>query len=146
MKKIISFILIATIINSILLSNRIMVLAKDNVYNLTETRFDVQTWLDIDGDKNSQNMEQYYEQTKKCPEGPIICFAVKTLDFATQIIGSIAVILIIISGFMLMLAQGNDQKLNEAKDIAKYAVIGLIITISSYIISLFVQGIFTSRT
>lgn len=149
MKKILLIIVTAVILNLIILSGNSLVFA-DTESDLSKGTFNVREWLDIDQDSGSTDTQPQTYFNKKCTlgeeaEGPIICFTLTILDFATQIIGSIALILIIISGFMLMLAQGNQQKLDEAKDIAKYAVIGLIITFMSYIITIFVQGLFISR-
>jgi len=73
---------------------------------------------------------------------PVVAFILRILDFATLIMGSVAIIIFIIAGFMFMTAQGNDQVLGEAKEVIRYAAIGLVVTFLSYIIILFVQGIF----
>ena len=137
MKKILLIIITAIILNLIILPGNSLVFANEES-DISKTTFKVTKWLNL----KTQQPQTYFTA---CTTGPIICFSLTILDFATQIIGSIALILIIISGFMLMLAQGNQQKLDEAKDIAKYAVIGLVITFMSYIITIFVQGLFLSR-
>lgn len=142
MKKILLIIITAIILNLIIFSGNSLVFANEES-DISKGTFKVTKWLNLQGDTGSDPQPQKYFTA--CEEGPILCFTLTILDFATQIIGSIALILIIISGFMLMLAQGNQQKLDEAKDIAKYAVIGLIITFMSYIITIFVQGLFISR-
>lgn len=43
---------------------------------------------------------------------------------------------------MFMFSQGNEQNLSNAKDVIKYAIIGLIVTFASYIAVLFVQSLF----
>lgn len=73
---------------------------------------------------------------------PIVVTILNVIDFAIQIIGTIAVILIIVSGFMFMTAMGNQQRLENAKEVVKYAVIGLVITFLSYTIIISVQTIF----
>jgi len=140
MKKILLIIITAIILNLIILPGNSLVFANEesDISDISKTTFKVTKWLNL----KTQQPQTYFTA---CTTGPIICFSLTILDFATQIIGSIALILIIISGFMLMLAQGNQQKLDEAKDIAKYAVIGLVITFMSYIITIFVQGLFLSR-
>lgn len=77
-------------------------------------------------------------------DSPITAFVTKVIQFATYIIGSIAIVLVIVAGFMFMVSQGNQQKIDEAKDILKYVIIGLIIVFMSYIITIFVQSIFLS--
>ncbi len=81
----------------------------------------------------------YFSDTS---HSPIVNFALMVLDFATKIIGSLAMILLIIAGFVYMFSQGNQQTLDKAKDILKYAIIGLIVTFLSYVAILFVQSIF----
>lgn len=77
---------------------------------------------------------------------PIVNFMLDIINFAVKVIGSIAMIILIIGGFMMMFAQGNQQKLDEAKDIVKYAFIGLIVTFLSYIIVIFVQSLFIPKS
>lgn len=104
--------------------------------SLEEVKFPVSTILKLDDDQQPQ---RYFKDTQY---SPIVAFILSVIDFATIVIGSIAVILIIVTGFMFMFAQGNDQKLTEAKDILKYALIGLLVTFLSYTITTFVQSLF----
>lgn len=105
------------------------------IEELKELQFDVGKYLKLD-----EGQEQKYFGEGK---NPIVDFILRTINFALTIIGSIAIIILIISGFMMMFSQGNQQKLDEAKDVFKYAIIGLIVTFLSYIIVIFVQSIFT---
>jgi hypothetical protein len=89
--------------------------------------------------KTIQQAASYFDA-----KSPIVSFITKIIEFATYSIGSIAVILIIIAGFMFMVSQGNEQKLTSAKEVFQYAMIGLIIVFLSYIITIFVQAVFTS--
>lgn len=108
-------------------------------YNL---KFNVKQLLSTPGNdptgKDGQKMS-YFDS-----DSPIVAFLTKVIEFATYIIGSIALILFIAAGFMFMVSQGNQQKLDEAKDIFKYAIIGLIVVFLSYIITIFIQSIFIS--
>ena len=112
MKKILTFIITSIIINLAIISTNSLVFATTpptvlgSEGDISKTTFDVNKWLDIDGGSNNQ-LQTYFD----CKEGPIICFTMTMIDYATKVIGSIAMILLIISGFMLMLAQGNQQKL-----------------------------------
>lgn len=51
--------------------------------------------------------------------------------------------LIIFSGFKWMIAQGNENKVEKAKDGLLNAIIGLIITLAAYAISYFIISYFT---
>jgi len=54
------------------------------------------------------------------------------------LLGIIFLVLIITAGYKWMMAQGNEEKVTEAKDTMYRAVIGLIIVVSAYAISYFV--------
>jgi hypothetical protein len=61
------------------------------------------------------------------------------------ILGTIFVVLIILGGFKWMTSQGNAEKIKEARESIKNAVIGLIIVVTSYAIVRFVfEGLLTS--
>ncbi len=141
-------IITAIALNMIILSGSSLVFAQDKESNITETTFNVTEYLTTKGQTYEYFKESSDTESKLCGTdkgGPISCFILTTINYATKIIGSIAVLLLIISGFMIMLAQGNQQKLDEAKDITKYAVIGLVLTFLAYIITIFVQGLFLTN-
>jgi len=54
------------------------------------------------------------------------------------LLGVIFLVLIIYAGFNWMTAQGEEEKVNKAKDTLQRAVIGLIITTAAYAISVWV--------
>jgi uncharacterized membrane protein len=107
---------------------------KEESKNLKEYTFDLGS-ISLDPD----DQEKSYFSSKN---PPIIAFILKLINYALTIMGSIAVIVLIIGGFMMLVAQGNQQKLDEAKDIIKYAIMGLLVAFLSYIIVLFVQSLF----
>jgi hypothetical protein len=138
MKKITLIILATLVLNFGLIAMPVVTThAENGIYDM---KFNVQTNLKLEGQKQPAS----YFTTDTAGGSPIVSFAKKIIEFATYVIGSIAVILVMIAGFMFMVSQGNQQKLDEAKDIFKYAMIGLIIVFLSYIITIFVQSIFTS--
>lgn len=102
--------------------------------------FDVSKVLKLDG----QDQPQAYFNAKdeKYPYPPIISFILRLLDFATSIIGSIAIILLIVGGYRFMIANGNQQKIDEAKDMVKFTLMGLVFTFLSYVITIFLQSVF----
>jgi Type IV secretion system pilin len=106
-----------------------------NITILKELQFDVGDNLNLGGTDQEQT---YFGEGKN----PIVEFIIRIINFALTVIGSIAVIILIIAGFQMMFSQGNQQKLDEAKDVVKYAVIGLIVTLLSYIIVITIQSIF----
>lgn len=141
MKKLISTIIIAVTLSLSLGSLPITYAANDQ-YDITKGTFNVDQVLKLPGDEQPQ---KYFnkEENQKNKQAPIEAFAVSVINFALAIMGSIAIILFIISGFMMMTAQGDSTKIDEAKDIIKYAIFGLIGAFFSYIIVLFVQSLFS---
>lgn len=79
------------------------------------------------------------------PNSPIVSLILTILNYAIAIMGSIGVILLIVAGFQMMIAEGDQQKLDEAKETVKYVVIGLIAALLSYIIVIFVQSLFITK-
>ncbi|MCX6735230.1 MAG: pilin [Candidatus Peregrinibacteria bacterium] len=106
--------------------------------DLTEGTFNVKENLKLD---SGEQPKKYFADST---QSPIVSLIITVIDFAITIMGSIAVILFIVAGFMFMASQGNSQKLDEAKDIIKYAAIGLIVALLSYVITIFVQSIFSN--
>jgi len=75
-----------------------------------------------------------YGQTPGSPQDLVSSIIAIVLGF----LGLIFIILIIIGGYQWLTSGGNEEKINHARDRIKHAVIGLIIIIISYIITLFV--------
>ncbi|PKL37058.1 hypothetical protein CVV38_04200 [Candidatus Peregrinibacteria bacterium HGW-Peregrinibacteria-1] len=67
------------------------------------------------------------------------------IKYATRVVGTIAVIILIIGGLTMVIAQGDENTISKGKDIVKYAVIGLIVTFLSYVIVTFVQSFVTTE-
>lgn len=108
--------------------------------SLSEATFDVRDILRLPPTGETEEQPGvYFEDTKY---SPIVSFIIRIIDYATKIIGSIAIILFIIAGFTFMLSTGNQQTLDRAKDIALYAIIGLVVTFFSYVIAIFIQSVF----
>lgn len=112
--------------------------------DLENAEFKVTTNLKLpNADGKVEQKSSYFFQTGEVTGmSPIVFFIMKVIEFATKIMGSIAVILYIVAGFMFMASQGNQQDLDKAKEVFKYTTIGLIVAFSSYLITLFVQSIF----
>ena len=61
------------------------------------------------------------------------------LSVVFSIVGIIAVIMIIIGGVNYMTSQGDTQKIQKAKNIILYGIIGLVIALLSFAIVQFVM-------
>lgn len=109
-----------------------------NEHDIVEGTFNVKDVLKLPG--NDQPTE-YFNDPK---QAPIESFAGKMIDYALGIMGSIAIILIIVGGFMFLTARGESSQIDKGKEIITYAIIGLVVAFLSYIIVLFVQSLFTA--
>lgn len=72
----------------------------------------------------------------------IAALIIRFVNFLAGIIGSFAFVSIVIGGIVMVTSAGQEAGLQKGKDIIKYAVIGLIVAISAYFITTFVQSIF----
>lgn len=61
---------------------------------------------------------------------------------AFLIIGIISVLFIIIGGYRYVISGGDQGAIKQAKNTILYAVVGLVITIVSFVVVQFVIGIF----
>lgn len=72
----------------------------------------------------------------------IAAFIIRAINFLAGIIGSFAFVAIVIGGLIMVTSAGAEAGLQKGKDIIKYAIIGLVVAISAYFITTFVQSIF----
>ncbi|MBT4856645.1 hypothetical protein HON52_00455 [Candidatus Uhrbacteria bacterium] len=71
-------------------------------------------------------------------EGDLLGIVSTLIDVVLSILGVILLLLIIYAGFLWMTAGGNSSQVDKAKGILVNAIVGLIIVLASYAISLFV--------
>ncbi|MBT3704439.1 hypothetical protein HOG17_01510 [Candidatus Peregrinibacteria bacterium] len=74
---------------------------------------------------------------------PIFRFILDVIETLTKISGTIAVIMLILTGFVMIFSQGNQNMLEKAKQMFLYSVLGIIIILLSYVMVTLVQSIFT---
>ena len=60
------------------------------------------------------------------------------INLILSFVGVLLFVLLIYGGFTWMTAQGNQEKVNKAKKIVTNSIIGLVITLSAYVISYFI--------
>jgi len=98
--------------------------------NLGSTTFDLNKHLTAEGQDST-----YLDKGS-----PIKTFIFeRVIDPAIKLMGSIAVLLVIIGGFTLITAQGESEQVDKGKDIIKYALIGLVVALLSYVIVASIQ-------
>lgn len=65
---------------------------------------------------------------------PITQFLYNIFIFLLSVFGVIAIIGLVISGLMYLLASGNENLIQKAKSSVKYCIIGIIFALSGIII------------
>jgi len=65
-----------------------------------------------------------------------------SLNLFYFVIGALAVIIIILSGFTFMTSAGDPAKITKARNATLYSVIGLVVVVSAFAITQFVLGRF----
>ena len=78
-------------------------------------------------------------------DDPIVITA-NIIKWALGMVGSVLVIIIIYGGITYMTASGNEQRIEKAKTILTYGIIGAVITFSAWMITDFVISIIRSSS
>lgn len=73
---------------------------------------------------------------------PIVAAILDVIEFIIRVVGAIAILLIIIGGLYMIISEGSEDRLEKGKTILTSAIIGLVISMFSYLIVRFVQSIF----
>ncbi len=68
----------------------------------------------------------------------------KIVGSVLAFVGVLFLILMIYGGFTWMMARGNEQEVEKAKEIITNAVIGLIVVLAAYAITAYIGNILTS--
>ena len=67
------------------------------------------------------------------------------IQAALSLLGAIFIIIMVIAGYNWMMASGNEQKVEKAQNMIKRAIIGLVITLSSWAIWTFIFTFFINK-
>ncbi|MBI4975449.1 hypothetical protein HZC20_02110 [Candidatus Peregrinibacteria bacterium] len=110
--------------------------------DLKNATFNVKDLLNLGPTNQPQKYLNNAKSNDPNTPSPVSQFILDLINTATKIIGSIAIIILIIAGFLYMIARGDQTKLDKAKETFIYALIGLLITFLSYLIVVFVQSVF----
>jgi hypothetical protein len=73
---------------------------------------------------------------------PIAAYIIRTINFLSLTIGSLALLAIIVGGIMLLTSGGKESQTTKGKDIIKDAIIGLVVAFCAYFITAYVQSVF----
>jgi hypothetical protein len=83
-----------------------------------------------------------YEQTAPGPEVIIS----QVIQMVLSLLGVIFLAFIIYAGVVWLTAEGDDQKVQKAKDMISESIIGLIIVVAAYAISYFLINFFSANS
>jgi Tfp pilus assembly protein FimT len=115
------------------------------VENLSNTTFQVTEFLSLGQtiDENGQAVTQENQRYFSDPNNsPIVSFVIYVINFATAVIGTIAVIVLIAAGLIMVTSNGDETRISEAKDAIKYAIMGLVFAFLSFVVVTWIQNIF----
>ena len=104
-------------------------LAEEPAAAPTRSSLDVGTYLSAPG-QNTENTPNF---------GALI---VRVINFLALAIGSFAFVAIVFGGFTMVISGGRETQLQKGKDIIKFAITGLIVALSAYFITAFMQSVF----
>lgn len=73
---------------------------------------------------------------------PAMQIVLNAVVFITKIVGSIAILILVIAGLLMITSMHKEQQITRAKEMFVGALIGIIITFTAYILATFVQSLF----
>jgi hypothetical protein len=100
------------------------------------TSFNVVKYLQA---KDQKGTATNYAASIKGGLGSVIVQLINQLSY---VIGSFALLALILGGFTYITSAGQERLITKAKDMIKYAIIGLVVAMSAFYITLYVQSIF----
>lgn len=66
-------------------------------------------------------------------------FFERIIGFMAAVIGSLAVLMMTLGGFLMLSSAGNEQRYEQGKNYAKYSLIGLTASLLAYVLVTLVQ-------
>jgi cytochrome bd-type quinol oxidase subunit 2 len=78
-------------------------------------------------------------------DGDLMSIAGLIIQSALGLLGAIFVLIMVIAGYNWMMASGNEQRVEKAQNMIKRAIIGLLITLSSWAIWTFIFDNFIKK-
>lgn len=95
-----------------------------------EDYYDITTFTEYQGEFEAPDSAGYDEGLTKATSARE--FILNITNFALSFLGLIAVIIIIYGGFLYVTAGGKDEQMEKGKKSVMYAIIGIIVVLSSY--------------
>ncbi len=81
--------------------------------------------------------------TPLVPAGPsLLDMTMGVVNFILSVIGVIALIMLVIGAFMYLTAAGDESRIDTGKNIVKYSIIGITVSLASIVLVRLVVGFF----
>lgn len=87
-----------------------------------------------------------YAGTFNLGSGSPVSIVIGIVNWALGLLALVAVILVLIGGFMWMTAAGNEEKVDKAKKILSAAIIGLVIILAAWGITIYAINVLGTAT
>lgn len=123
----------------------------ENLKTLKNITFPTTQYLNLGTTKDSTGKDvpiqgQSYFKAGDDNTSPTIAFLLIVIDTAVKIAGTLAVVLLIITGLVMIFSMGNQNTVEKAKQMLTYEIIGIIVIFLSYVLVTFVASIFTKAS
>ncbi|MDB4939777.1 MAG: hypothetical protein JWO40_202 [Candidatus Doudnabacteria bacterium] len=95
----------------------------------------------------SSNCKFDQQSTKLCnpiPENNLNAVIVKVLKIILGLIGSVAVVVIVLAGFKMVYSQGNSEAIKSARESITWAIVGLVVALLAYTIVAIITSTLTT--
>lgn len=103
---------------------------------MRDEQFNVRSYLEI----SDQNTSYFKEEQQG---SPIENFGASVINLAIAVIGTVGMLLLIVAGIRLLMARGDSTKIDEAKEMIKLVIFGIIIALMAYMGVILIQSFFT---
>lgn len=108
--------------------------------SLASYDFGSQTGLDVTANQTGHTQQKYFNSANSLNSG-----IGQIISIVLSLLGVIFLVLLIFGGIQWMTAGGNDEQVKKAKNVIIRSIIGLIIILLAYIISVFVITAFSNN-
>ncbi|HOZ53202.1 MAG TPA: hypothetical protein PK142_00810 [bacterium] len=107
---------------------------------LADYNFGSQSGLDTTANQSGHAQQKYFNSADSLKDG-----IGQIISIILSLLGVIFLVLLIFGGIQWMTAGGNDQQVEKAKNVIIRSIIGLIIILLAYVISVFVITAFSNN-
>jgi len=76
------------------------------------------------------------------PTDSISSYILRFINFLSLLIGSFAILAIIVGGVFMLIAGGREEMITRGKDIVTYSITGLVVALVAYFLVAMVQSLF----